>query len=99
MGEAKRTEQARSEALIAQQKKLKEAFVAVAATEEGLEVFRHIRKVCGYGLPAVVSDNTGAINVNSSMHNAALQVPYCVIRQMLPKQALIKIELNEIKEG
>lgn len=94
----KEKEEARKK-LAEQHKKLFEFhrtnFIAVAATEEGLDLFRYIMSICNFQKYNITIDpQTGEVNRETSLYREARRSVYLDIRQYIPAKFLKKIEFK-----
>lgn len=72
---------------------------AVAATEEGRYLLRHLAYICGFGKTKVVGDiQSKTVDPVSTTFNAAMENVYLQIRRMIRREHLIKIELTKQEE-
>ena len=68
--------------------------VAIASsTPEGIIAFRQIMSMCGYNKSAVTGNpQSGDINLNGTLYNAARENLWKELRQLIPVKARKKIE-------
>lgn len=70
-------------------------FNAVAATEEGLDVFRFLMDFCNYQKPNItINPNTGEINKGTSDFLEARRGVYLEMRKYISAKFLKKIEFK-----
>ncbi len=88
--EQERKNQEELEKLIKARKK---DFDTVAATEEGLNVFRFLMDACNYQKYNITIDpQTGEVNRETSLYREARRSVYLDLRQYIPAKFLKKIE-------
>ena len=76
------------------QKKLKEAFATMASTPEGTMALKHIMETCNYQKTSVViGKEDGEIRLQSTAFNEGMRQVYLIIRKLIPKSSLKKIEI------
>ncbi len=96
----KKQKEAQAEELKKHNRELRNIFAVVCGQAEGILVFRHIMRQCGYQKPSVVANpNSGEINTNSTVYNEARRNLYLSLRKLIPQKYLKQIEFSRsIKE-
>lgn len=91
--EKKVQEDKQQEAFAAKFKYLKNAFSAIAATEEGVDVLRYLMDICSFQKPTITMDPiSNEVNTKMSLYLEARRGVYLDIRKYLPDALLKKIE-------
>lgn len=75
---------------------IKRAFNRIAQTKDGIVIFNHIMKLCGFSTSSlVVNPNSYEINVQSTLYNEARKTIYYELRKLINQEYLKSIEYQD----
>jgi hypothetical protein len=77
-------------------KVIREIISIATSTEEGIIFARYLMNQCGFQRPSVVANQqTGEININSTIYMEARRNIWLDLRKMIPIKTLKKIEFEK----
>jgi len=89
----KEKQEAQNEASSKKLAQLVQCVATASSTPEGIIAFRQIMNMCGYNKSAVTGNpQSGDINLNGTLYNAARENLWKELRQLIPIKARKKIE-------